>query len=91
MLDAEKIRNEPDPFIREIYSLGYDEIAVVPMDDKIYLYKGGEKSKEINLKEFQMCVYGCKTITCRTYFGTTHEWIKEADGSAEKFRKFISG
>jgi len=90
MLDSEKIRNEEDPFLREIYGMGYDKVVMSEIDGKAIFYKGNKIANEIPLFLMEMTMYGCTIVRAHTHFGTIHKWIKEGDGSADKFRNLIS-
>lgn len=88
---ADRIVNEKDPYLREIYALGYDEVVVRYMEDKVILIdRLNQKKKEFFLRDFQMTIYECSIIKGVTLGGEIHAWVKESDGSADKLRNFIS-
>lgn len=80
MLNAEEIRTERDPFLREVWAIGYDFFIIDPISDSITLCRKSDRyTKSIPLFNS----HSFKII------GTTHKWISEADGSADRFRELI--
>lgn len=89
MKTASEIRNETDPFLREIWAAGYDEIYRSDCTQEIILVKK-EPMKEKRISRFDLNPHGYSIVRSILLDGGEHRWIEEADGSAERFRKLIS-
>lgn len=87
-MDEMKIRNETNPYLREIWAEGYTHVSDEP--DGLRLYKDGSLAKFIDRGALMGVVMGVMTKTARLYDGTLHTWIAEADGSADRFRQLIA-
>lgn len=86
MNHGEKILIEKDPFIREIWVAGFTHMREDPIN-MAYIFFNEEKSLKITQHDI---VYSSYTIKSGILLnGETHLWIAEADGSCERFRKFI--
>ncbi len=86
-----KILNETDPYLRIIWSLGYDKVIINHSYNIFFLYKGDDKVKEFPLNEIRRLHWELKTITGILPNGEHHTWLSDADGSADKFRNYING
>lgn len=98
MRRAEIILNEKDPFVREVWAEGYDYYYQDhPMDEMVLVNKIDKIVKRISMMSLAACISGCKIMSGeyrepkfpfkRT--GIIHSWIKESDGSADRFRELI--
>lgn len=84
---ANKILNEQDPFLREIWAAGYDEVIESPIMDGFMLVRNQDNFKK-HIKRIDL-MFRYKIKTALLYSGETHRWLSEADGSVERFRKLI--
>ena len=88
--DVDAILKEENPFIREIWAAGYTHLTLdCPMNKLVLVHQDGTL-KEIDFHEFRHVVYNCRVFTGVLYAGKIHSWIKESDGSAERFRNLIN-
>jgi len=87
MITSEQIRTEQCPYLREIYSLGYDTVISNQCKNSIRLERSSDRYfKEIPL--FKLTDH----YTIREGLspdGELHRWISDADGSADRFREVI--
>ena len=84
------ILNEKDPLLREIWANGYTRYIEDVVSLKVLLINDETKYvKEIELHHFRWCVASLCFNRGILPDGDIHCWVKEADGSAEKFRNLI--
>ena len=87
---SEIILNETDPYLREIWAEGYDYCYKdYPMNEMVLVNKTDRIIKRISMTVLGDVVTTCKIITSLLYSREIHRWIKEADGSADRFRELI--
>jgi hypothetical protein len=85
---ATKILKETDPYLREIWALGWDRVIRHEPSMNITLVNDTTKEiKEISIREFAPWFYTIKKGVLPN--GEIHAWISETDGSAEKFRSVV--
>lgn len=89
MSNLDKIMNEKDPFLREIWAMGYDEVRESKVRCEIELIRlhDGFIKKIPMYDTFAMYQYKIKKAILID--GSIHAWLSEADGSAETFRNYI--
>jgi len=89
MSNFDKIANEKDPFLREVWAMGYDEVFKDEIRNELTLVRLSDKYiKKIPIYDaFGMYQYKIKKAILID--GSIHEWLSEADGSAETFRNYI--
>lgn len=79
-----------NPYISELYALGYNKVKhQTGIDSVISLYKDDHLVKAIPENEFIEIAMSCTIIKAIDIHGQRNHWIKESDGSAERFRDFI--
>lgn len=84
------IHKEKDPLLREIWANGYTRYIEDIVSNKVILINDETKYiKEIDLHIFRWCVASLRFKRGANPDGDIHCWVKEADGSAEKFRNLI--
>jgi hypothetical protein len=88
-MDALKISNEPDPFLREIYAVGYNHVIYDQCDRSCILWNDTVE-KRVSWNEWIDVAHSFKIIRGILPDGRVHAWLSEADGSAERFRKLIA-
>ena len=87
---SQLIYNENDPILREIWAQGYTRYVEDIVLNKVLLINDETKCvKEIELYHFNSCIASLRFKRGSNSAGDIHCWIKEADGSAEKFRNLI--
>lgn len=87
MKTSEEIRTEPDPFLREIWAMGYDFIYEDFCSDTISLCRKSDGYQKRIPRRGDY--FYLKIIRGVLPDGTIHAWLSEADGSADKFRELI--
>ena len=83
-----KILNEKDPYWRELLSMGYSGYLFTTNlggeGDILELFRHGQVAQTFNSDEV------AELISEAHAMGTdNHRWIKESDGSVERFREFF--
>ena len=82
------MNKEKDPYLREIWAEGYDCVRMDFLEINLMLYKQKKLAKKIPLRDFYN--YRIKIESGVSFLdGSIHSWIKESDGSADKFRELI--
>lgn len=89
MKTAIDIMKEPDPFLREIWAAGYDEVIKSVCSHEIILVDR-HNQKEKRIDRFALNIHNFSIIKSVLIDGTRHDWIKEGDGSADRFRNLIA-
>lgn len=87
MKTGEEIRTESDPFLREIWAMGYDFIYDDRISETITLCRKGDGYRKIIPRRGDY--FYLKIVRGVLPDGTIHAWLSEADGSAAKFRELI--
>lgn len=87
---SERVLNESDPILREIWAEGYTHVQedVVHWNLKL-IDAPNEYMKEINLYDFRQLV---STLTFKRGLmsdGSIHTWVADADGSVDRLRELI--
>lgn len=89
MSNADKIINEKDPFLRAIWAMGYDRVFKDEIRNELNLVRDSDNFiKKIPIFE-AFAGYKYKIKRAILIDGSIHEWLSEADGSAETFRNYI--
>ena len=83
-----KIISEKDPILRELYAQGCD-VSVNKIYRKIEL-RNNDGMKSIPMDDFDIIFASMTTKTGILPDGSRYTWISEGDGSAQRFRDFIS-
>lgn len=87
---AKRVIEEANPILREIWAQGYTHIEDGLFGRKITLINKHTKyTKEIDLDEFHSVVSTLSFKRGLMPDGTTHTWVAEADGSADRLRALI--
>ncbi len=86
---AKRIMSEENPFMREVIASGYQFYTHDYITDTI-VFANKDTEKRIARKAYQEVIFSLKIIHGLLPNGKVHAWISEADGSAERFRKFIA-
>ena len=87
-MDSEKIRNEKDPFLREIFAMGYDRVEEDIVGNNLLLINSKDKITK-KISRFDLIAYPFKIKRAILYSGEIHAYISEANGDAQKFRNLI--
>lgn len=88
MKDGIEITNEPNPILREIYAIGYDDVFLDRVNNVFVLIDNVKKyCKEIPYRSFNLSNY--TVISGILPDGKRHAWISESDGSCERLRQII--
>lgn len=87
-MDTNKILNEQDPYLREIWAAGYDEVIDEHITQELLLIRNSDRFVK-RIPMFRLTDKPYKIITAKLYNGEIHRWISEADGSCERFRNLI--
>lgn len=86
--EIEQILNEEDPLAREIWACGWTAIEKT-LDGFTLIDAKNKQTKHIDLGTWNDTIYGLQYRKGMLPDGRTHTWIKETDGSADKFRSMI--
>jgi hypothetical protein len=78
---------EQDPYLREIWAAGYDQVLRYDADQELLLIR----SRDGFTKRIQMVkpTDNYTIIRAILYSGETYNWISNRDGSGERFRSLI--
>ena len=79
--------DEENPFLREIWALGFDKVIIDNARQKWLLIRHKDKFTSIIPKIG--CNHGYTIKASILHDGTTHTWLAESDGSAQRFRDLI--
>lgn len=92
MVDAMTILNEKDPYLREIYAMGFDEVYTDSSTEMMTLIKRDNRTyKEINQRDLFSLTHPISIKRGMSMIdGSIHSWICERDGSADRFRNTIN-
>ncbi len=83
-----EIAKEPDPILREIYAMGYDEAIVDKCTQNVVmLIKDKNYIKEVPVRDLKQSNFSVMGGVLPD--GNRHYWIKEGDGSCERLRNII--
>lgn len=86
----EKILNEKDPILREIYAEGYDRIERNHIEHSIYLIDEKNRYiKRIDMTDWDFCLASLTYRIGSNLGGLDHKWVSEADGSGVRLRGLI--
>ena len=87
---CEKILNEKDPLLREIWAAGYTHVETDYAMNRIRLINETTRYiKDIPISKYNQCIVKLRFCIGFNLAGCKHIWIKEADGSAKLFRDLI--
>ena len=88
---ADIILNEKDPFLREIWAEGWDSATELDAENQLLLCKiEGKIKKYISLNTVYEVAMECTIMSgLNSITWEIHKWIKESDGSADRFRELI--
>ena len=90
MIDSNRILQEKDPLLREIWRAEYTIVETDYVMDRIRLVNSNNKIiKDIPMMEWRTCLLKLRFKMGYNDEGEVHTWIKEADGSADLFRSLI--
>lgn len=90
MIEHEQNSKETNPYLMEVWQAGYTHCIQDDLNCTVKLYKEKELIKTLSHFDIVEC---CNTITIKKAFtlnGEIIEWLKESDGSADRFRKLIA-
>lgn len=84
------VLNERDPILREIWAEGYTHVEEDTVNGNIKLLDTSNNNmKVIDLHYFRSLTVSLNFKRGLLPDGTTHTWVSEADGSAERLREMI--
>ena len=82
---------ENDPYLNEIWDMGYNEAYMCEMSNTLTLVNSSNRAeKDLRLNDFKRLIQTLKIITGYTQWGDCHQWVSEADGSAQRLRDFVN-
>ena len=82
------ISKEKDPYLREIWGMGYDKIIKDDVNQQTLLLRNSDKYIK-KIPYYKLTCKPFKIIRVILYSGEEYNWISEADGSCERFREMI--
>lgn len=86
----DKYWDEPDPYLREIYALGWDDVYQDRCTHKLVLVMHEPKqTKEIDLSEIGPAGQNFRVRTGILPDGRSYSWVAERDGNADRFRDLV--
>lgn len=88
MTHSQKILNEKDPYLREIWAAGYTSVKDDQITCELVLISDNGNYKRIPY--FHLTLHNLTIKRGLMPDGTIHSWLSEADGSAQKFRDLIT-
>ena len=89
MKPGEEIANETDPFLREIWAAGWDDVYRDPCSgDVLLIHQETRTTKRVNIYRLMISHSWC-IKSAILMDGRTHSWISDANGDAKKFRELI--
>ena len=87
---AERVLNEKDPILREIWAVGYTHIQEDLVNFELRLIdNNSDYVKKISLHDFRKTAYSLSFKRGLMPDGSIHTWVADADGSAERLRQLI--
>ena len=86
-IDSNKIHNEQDPFLREIWAQGYDQVIEDHPSHTLKLIRLKDKYVKIIPMIELTHNYTIKKVMLIDY--TIHRWLAGSDGSCDKFIELI--
>jgi len=90
MIDSDKILSEENPYLREVWSMGYSHVFTDEPTGKIRLFNPISKiEKEINIADLQTVMFQCRIRKGIMPNGNVHMWISESGDGLKNFINLI--